>query len=55
MAVHQAQVAKIEGRAVLYAYGLPIRIWNAHMSMGQVICPVRVLGKIHVQFITPQY
>ena len=48
MAVHQAQVAKIEGRAVPYAYGLPIhvrgpiRVWASHMRMGLVICPIRV-------------
>ena len=44
MAVHQAQVAKIdsEGRAVPYAYGAPIRVRG----------PIRIRGKIRVQFIT---
>ena len=34
MAVHQAQVAKIDRRAVPYTYGLPVRVWSAHTRTG---------------------
>ena len=34
MAVHQAHVAKIERRAVPYAYGLPVRVWSTHTRTG---------------------
>ena len=49
MAVHQAQVAKIEGRAIPYAYGAPntrtgphTRMGVPYMRMGLVICLIRV-------------